>query len=440
MKLRLVFLTVLSSAALLLPGVLLPPQLGPAALAQGRGPEVGLEITKAAYRRIDIQVNLLDVLSGGMPAVVTADTIGAVMDRDLRLSGLFRTGSSPASGDSLNFEYTIEGTVEGPLRDARTTGEEQPTTVSLNLLTWPGRQLILNKRYRPLPGQMRATAHHFASEVIAMLTGEPGITMTRIVFSRGEARRRDLYVVDYDGAGLLRLTANRQLNLCPSWSPDGTEIAFTSYRDGQQGLYGLDTGNGQVRKIIEMEGLNYGADWHPGGKELILALSRVGNPEIYRIRPDGTVIKRLTVSPAIEISPSWSPGGRDVVFTSDRTGTPQLYIIDSDGAGGRRLTFEGRYNESASWSPSGDRIVYATREGEFTQIVLMNATGEDRRVLTDLGWRNSEDPSWAPDGRHLVFTSDRTGVSKLYVYDVVEETFRQLTFGPDPDITPDWSR
>jgi TolB protein len=91
------------------------------------------------------------------------------------------------------------------------------------------------------------------------------------------------------------------------------------------------------------------------------------------------------------------------------------------------------------WSPSGDQIVYATRVGNYTQIVVMKSTGEDRRVLTDGRWRNSEDPSWAPDGRHLVFSSDRSGTFKLYVYDVVEDTFRQLTFGDDPDITPAWS-
>lgn len=408
-------------------------------LGQGRGPEVGLEITKTAFQKIDVLVGMLDVLSGGMPAVNSADTLESVIINDLKYSGLFRTGRAEAQTDSMHFEYTIEGSVEGPLRDARATGEIQPTTISLNLLTFPGRQLILNKRYRPLPDQLRSTAHHFSSQVIEMLTGEPGITMSRVVFSRGEGKRRDLYVVDYDGANVMRLTANRQLNLCPSWSPDSREIAFTSYREGQQGLYGLDTSTGQVREIIALEGLNYGADWHPGGEELILALSRGGNPEIYRIRPDGTIIKRLTVSKAIEISPSWAPGGRDVVFTSDRSGTPQLYIIDSDGAGRRRVTFEGRYNESAVWSPNGDKIVYATRDGDFTQVVLMNASGEDRRVLTDLSWRNCEDPSWAPDGRHIVFASDRTGVFKLYVYDVVEESFRQLTFGSNPDITPDWS-
>ncbi len=172
----------------------------------------------------------------------------------------------------------------------------------------------------------------------------------------------------------------------------------------------------------------------------MLSLSHTGNPEIYRIRPDGSIVKRLTVSPAIEISPSWSPGGRDIVFTSDRTGTPQLYIFDAEGTGSRRITFEGQYNDSAVWSPNGERIAYTTREGNYNHIVVIKATGESRRVLTDGSWRNAEDPGWAPDGRHLVFASDRTGEYKLYVCDVDEETFRQLTFGDDPDITPAWSR
>jgi TolB protein len=103
------------------------------------------------------------------------------------------------------------------------------------------------------------------------------------------------------------------------------------------------------------------------------------------------------------------------------------------------LTFEGKYNDSAALSPNGEWVAYATREDVVTQIVVMRPGGEDRRVVTDLSWRNSEDPSWAPDGRHLVFASDRSGASKLYVFDVVEGGFRQLTFGNDPDITPAWS-
>lgn len=409
------------------------------AMAQSNSDYV-IEHTSSAFIKTDVEISPLDVLSGGESSVDAADQLRHIIETDLIYSGLFRTSPNQTGGDSLAFEYTIEGSVEGPLRDADQTGETAPTTISLNLLTWPERQLIINKRYRPLPNQMRSTGHHFANEVIYALTGEPGITMSRIVFSRNSGEGSDLFAVDYDSEGLLRLTANRTLNLCPDWSPDGTQIAFTSYRDHQQGLFVLDTANGKVRQIVAMAGLNFGADWHPDGKELLVALSRSGNPEIYRITPEGKIIKRLTVSNAIEISPSWSPGGRDLVFTSDRTGTPQLYIIDSDGSGRRRLTFEGRYNDSAVWSPGGDKIAYATREGNYTQIVVMKSTGEDRRVVTDKQWRNCEDPSWAPDGRHLVFASDRSGVFKLYVYDDEEGSFRQLTFGDDPDISPAWSR
>ena len=409
------------------------------AFGQSRSSEVVIQTTKTAFMKTDILVTLPDVLSGGRASVQAAELVHAVIYSDMDYSGLLRSGTLEAQSDTMEFEFIIEGTVEGPLRDAEETGENAPTTLSLNLLTWPGRQLLLNKRYRPLPSQIRATAHHFANEVIFWVSGEPGICQTRVVFSRGRYDRRDLYAIDYDGYNLLRLTANRELNLCPSWSPDGTQIAFTSYRKGQQGLYSLDTSNGKVHLLVEQSGLNFGADWHPDGQELVLSMSHPGNAEIFRIDPQGKILKRLTVSPAIEISPSWSPGGRDLVFTSDRTGTPQLYIIDGEGAGRRRLTFEGKYNDSAVWSPGGDKIVYVTRSGNYTQIVVMKITGEDRRLLTDWRWRNAEDPSWAPDGRHIVFASDRTGTFKLYVYDVAEDSFRQLTFGDSPDITPAWS-
>jgi TolB protein len=400
-----------------------------------------IDIEKTALRKIVIQVGLLDVLSGGMEAVTAADLVEDVVASDLEYSGFFRVGvgEHAAAPDTGGFEFTIAGSVEGPLRDARQTGEEVPTTVTLQLLSYPERQALLTKRYRPRPEQLRITAHHFANQVIEMLTGSKGICLTRICFSRGSGDRRDLWVVDYDGENPLRVTANRTLNLCPSWSPDGTEIAFTSYETGRQGLYSLDTATGRVRLIIRQPGLNLGADWHPSGRELLVSLSHTGDPEIYRIDPAGKILKRLTVSPAIEVSAAWNPAGNRVVFTSDRTGSPQLYIMDVDGAGRERLTYEGRYNDSAVWSPSGDKLVYALREGVYTQLVMIATTGEDRQILTSGAWRNAEDPSWAPDGRHVVFASDRTGTFKLYVLDVVDGDWRQLTFGDEPDITPDWS-
>ena len=410
-----------------------------ATTAQGAPrPDVVLRAEQSAGRKLDIRVEPLEA-AGGAAAGEGASLVGRIIVADLRNSGYFRVSGALAGAgpDSFPPNFVITGELEG---DPPVRGGGAAPALTLRLQTLPGRELVLGKRYAPARDQLRATAHHFVDQVVQLLTGEPGIGLSRIVFSRGRADRRDLWVVDYDGENLTRLTSNRTLNLCPSWSPDGSQIAFTSYSNGQQGVYLLDTTTGRVRQVIATAGLNLGPVWRPGGGELLLALSRDGNPEIYRIDLAGRIVRRLTVSPAIEISPDWSPNGRDIVFTSDRTGSPQLYVMDGDGAGRNRLTFEGDYNDSGMWSPNGEQIVYVTRSGARTFLVLLAASGENRRLLTDESWRHAEDPSWAPDGRHVVFASDRSGVNKLYVMDVVDGVWRQLTAGNEPDITPAWSR
>ncbi len=401
--------------------------------------EWNFEIIKTAWERTDILVQPLDVVSGGTEAQEAAWTIESILSVDLDYSGLFHA-LSPAETDTTVVNFAIEGVMEGRLPGTAVTPAEAAPLLTLRLVSHPGRQVLLNKRYRPTWDKMRGSAHHFVNEVVLLLTGEPGISLTRIAFSRGSDDRRDIHCVDFDGQGLLRLTANRQLNLFPAWSPDTSMIAFMSWREGQQGLYLLETANGSVRVLNETLGSNLGPSWHPEGQEILASLSKVGQHEIYRLDLQGKVIRRLTVSDAIEISPNWAPNGRDIVYTSDRTGSPQLYKMQSDGAGRTRLTFEGRYNDSASWSPNGEQIVYASRENDITQVVLVEQDGSNRRILTSPSWRNCEDPSWAPDSRHIVFASDRSGVFKLYIMDVSDGASRQLTFGDEPDTTPDWSR
>ncbi len=407
--------------------------------AAASDPEISIGTSRMAFERIDMLVQPLEVVSGGTEAQEAAWLVESVIRVDLDYSGFFRALSAEDISDTTQIQYAVEGLLEGRLAGTGVTAQERAPLLTLRLVAYPGRQLLLSKRYRPTWDRLRATAHHFVNELHLFLNNEPGISLTRVVFARGDGERRDIFSVDYDGENLLRLTANRTLNLFPAWSPDREDVAFMSYREGQQGIYLLDTRTGKVDLVNETVGSNLAPAWHPSGEELLVTLSKVGQHEIYRIGLDGTTIRRLTVSPAIEVSPSWAPTGRDVVFTSDRTGSPQLYIMDADGSGRRRLSFEGRYNDAADWSPSGEQIVYACRERDITQIVLIEARGENRRVLTNSSWRNCEDPSWAPDGRHIVFASDRTGVFKLYVMDVRDRTSRQLTFGDESDKTPDWS-
>ncbi len=320
------------------------------------------------------------------------------------------------------------------------SGEDPASMILTARLLAPGAQtLIVGKRYVVDLKDPGAAVHHFCDVVVNQLTGEAGIARTRILFSRGNRDRREIYLVDYDGENLKQITRNGSINLAPRWSPDDDRACYTSYFQGQQRLLILDGKTGRSERVSDYPGLNVGASWDPLGKGLVVTLSRDGNAEIYRIDGKGGVVQRLTHSPSIECSPDFDPTGQQVVFTSDRTGVPQIYVMDREGANRRRLSYEGNYNDSADWSPRGDRIAYVRRiDGRF-QVFTIEPDGSNLQQITFSQDGNNEDPSWAPDGRHLVVSSDRSGQTNLWVLDVEGGTARRLSSGAEDDTCPDWS-
>jgi TolB protein len=121
----------------------------------------------------------------------------------------------------------------------------------------------------------------------------------------------------------------------------------------------------------------------------------------------GRGLRRLTNSPAIDTSPCYSNDGTQIVFNSDRGGTQQLYVMGADGSGVRRISFgEGRYSTPV-WSPRGDYIAFTKQfSGQFL-IGVMKPDGTGERILTE-GFHN-EGPTWAPNGRVLMFFREQAG-------------------------------
>jgi TolB protein len=141
---------------------------------------------------------------------------------------------------------------------------------------------------------------------------------------------------------------------------------------------------------------------------------------------NGRIIKRLTHHWAIDSSPTWSPDGRLIAYSSDRTGSPQIYIMDSDGLNSRRLTYDGSYNDSPVWSRRGDRITFVsrTKRGRF-DLASIDISGSGYRVLTELGM--NENPHFSPDGKHIVFSSNRLGPREVFSMDVSGRNQRRVT-------------
>ncbi len=297
---------------------------------------------------------------------------------------------------------------------------------------------LFDRRYGGPTDLARRVAHQISDDIVQQLTGQPGIALTWIAFASKHGNAKEIYMMDYDGQRIRRITTTGSINLMPTWSPVAQRLAYISWRTGAPAIDILES-DGKIARASTAGGtLNVSPDWSPDGRKLVYASNASGNAEIYILDLATGRSARLTSSPAIDTSPSWSPKGREIAFTSDRSGSPQIYVMDAEGLNARRVTNEDEYADAATWSPKGDKLAYASRhEGRLDVAVLDVATGS-RTQLTH-GEGNSENPRWSPDGRHIVFASNRAGSFDLFTMRADGSEVRRLTRGGDC-FTPDWSR
>lgn len=295
---------------------------------------------------------------------------------------------------------------------------------------------FLDKTYSEDSKKARRLAHKAADDILWALKEVKGIASTRIVMVGDVGGKKDLYMCDADGGGMVQLTRDGVPCVSPRWSPDGNSISYVSFRSGFADVYIMDLNSYQWRRISDFPGMNGGGAFSPNGREVALVLSKDGNPELYTMSARGGRATRLTRTLRIaEASPSWSPNGNEIVFVSNAARLPQLYITDLAG-NARRVSVAGSENVAPNWGPAG--IVRSSRrEGRYTVCVYDPASGKDTQVTTDM--MDSEDPSWAPDGRHIACTRTGGYHSDVYILDTQGDSPVRLTTMKGEWYSPAWS-
>ena len=290
----------------------------------------------------------------------------------------------------------------------------------------------------------RRLGHIVADAIYERMTGDKGYFDTRIVFidetGAKDNRIKRLAVMDQDGFNPRVLTQGKDLILTPRFSPANQTIVYTAYDKGNPHVYLQDLVSGQRQLMGNFEGMTFAPRFSPDGARVLFSLQQGGTSSIFEYDLNSGQSRQITAAKAIDTGPSYSPDQRQIVFESDREGTQQLFVMNADGSGQRRLSQgEGRYSTPV-WSPRGDLVAFTKMlDGRFL-IGVMRPDGSGERTLT--GGFHNEGPTWAPNGRVLMFFRESQGESggpKLFTIDLTGYNERQIPtphFGSDPAWSP----
>ncbi|MGH6802527.1 MAG: Tol-Pal system beta propeller repeat protein TolB [Methyloceanibacter sp.] len=409
---------------------------------------VELNITQGTIQPLPIAI--ADFAGDGSVAPETAREISDVVANDLRASGLFipidqaafiekgvGTDSVPRFDDwrVVNAQALVVGRIGSS--DGKLRAEFRLWDV------FAGKQLA-GEQFFARPKDARRIGHIIADAIYERITGEKGYFDTRIVFvdesGPKDKRMKRLAIMDQDGFNVRLLTTGQNLVLTPRFSPSTQEITFMSFEGATPKVYLLNIETGQKEIVGAFPGMTFAPRFSPDGQRIVMSLERQGDSNLFAMDLRSHRTLQLTNSNAIDTAPCYSPDGRQIVFETDRDGSRQIYVMDAGGTNPRRISRgQGSYSTPV-WSPRGDLIAFTKMVGGQFLIGVMKPDGSGERVLTE-GFHN-EGPTWAPNGRVLMFFRESpgaTGGPKLYTIDLTGYNERQVAtpaFGSDPAWSP----
>ncbi len=384
--------------------------------------------------------------------------VEAIIGRDLRYSDRFNVLDSlppalMAEGvdyqlwDQLGATWLLTGQVEG-------LGEGYVLVLEIHDVVYAERK----ERERfllpdPASDDFRMAVHRVSDRIVEWIFDEPGMAATRIAFSQRLANgAQEVYIVDSDGENLRRLTNHGNICMSPAWHPSGHKLAYNCFNEEADGLpkiYELDLRTGRERVLDPgREGQQLTPAYHPSGAVIAFGLMGTNRTGLfsYDLEAD-CCLTPIQGGRWEDYSPSFSPDGRRIAFNSTRLGVghPQIFVVDARG-GEPDLVSPYVYGPSAGyytspdWSPTGNQVAFhgrINRTGPF-QILVAEVQNRGASVLLLTQEGNNEDPSWAPDGRHLVFAGERSYGFGLFVVDTATGRIRPLVSSIRARI-PDWS-
>ena len=421
------------------------------------GPMLGFSASPSrAVVRLDVTQGNIQPMPIAVPdfaSVATQDpaagrNISAIISSNLQRSGFFApidpaaflekptVDSTPRFADwrTINAQALVLG---------RITQTEARVKAEFRLWDVFAGQQLHGQVYTTTAENWRRIGHMISDAVYEKLTGEKGYFDSRVVFvdetGPKERRIKRLALMDQDGANVRYLTRGEDLVLTPRFSSSADTITYMSYGQGDPKVYLMNIETGQREIVSNFPGMSFSPRFSPDSQRVIFSLQNGGNSNLFVMDLRSKATTRLTDTQVIDTAPSYSPDGSYICFESDRGGKQQIYVMAAGGGQAQRISFGDGVYSTPVWSPRGDYIAFTKQfEGKFA-IGIMRADGSGERILTE-GYHN-EGPTWAPNGRVIMFFRDLggNGGPALYTVDVTgrnEQPVRTPSYASDPSWSP----
>ncbi len=262
----------------------------------------------------------------------------------------------------------------------------------------------------------------------------------KIAFSSDRGGNADIYVMDPDGGGVIRLTDDPAEDVLPTWSPDGTMIAFVSIRDSNKEIYVVSASGGSATRLTNNTFEDTSPTWSPllTDQRIAFVSNRVGNDEVFVMNVDGTNPINVTQNVAEDNDPTWAPSGTMLGFASNRDGDKfEIYRANADGTGTPTRLTNNSFNDVApSWPPG--RITFQSDRDGNDEIYTINAGDGANPIRITNNPAFDFDPDRSSDGARVVWVSNRDSVDNLELYTANADGSNvvRLTNNPANDTEP----
>lgn len=321
---------------------------------------------------------------------------------------------------------------------------------------------IFSQTFTIEKSQLRQKAHQVADAIYRSITGKPSIFNSKIVFisdrtTRGKNITKEIYVMDFDGRRVEKLTDFNSVVLSPAVSPDNSKIMFSLIATKKEvsrqktrnikniDLMVYDLGTKKFKTVSSRPGINSGAIFTGKGDSVYLTLSFSGNPDIYELDLNTDRMRKVTSHYSDDVDPSVTQDGKLMTFLSNRAGKAHIYTMDPSVTEKdvKRISFVGRFNATPRFSPDGREIVFSSWVDGTFDIYRIDSQGNNLVRLTKSDTSN-EEPVFSPDGEFIVYTSKKRSSrgkaeQDIYIMNREGEVLGKLTHDFGQSSSPVWT-